>query len=82
MSDSRASLTMVRISAGFHLGLLLSRGLCAAKPGLWAAGSVSQQESGPLLFLMCGGAAQPTTPHRTSDPHLWLPSKTVSAPRR
>lgn len=77
-----ASLTMIRISAGFHLGLLLSRGLCAAKPRLWAAGSMSHQESGPLLFLMCGGAAQPTTPHPTSGPHLCLPIKTVSAPKR
>ena len=82
MSDNCACLTMIRTSAGFQLGLLPSRGLCAAKPGLRAEGSVSQQESGPRLWLVCGGAAQPTTPHPTSGPHLCLPIKTVSAPKR
>ena len=73
-----ASLTMVRISAGLRLGRLLSVGLRAAKPRRWAAGSVSQQESGPVLLPM-HGAAQPTTPHPSLGLYLCLPIKTVKS---
>ena len=73
-----ASLTMVRISAGLRLGRLLSVGLCEAKPRRWTAGSVSQQESGPVLLPM-HGAAQPTTPHPSLGLYLCLPIKTVKS---
>ena len=75
---TRASLTRVRILAGLCLGRLLSVGLRAAKPRRWAAGSVSQQESGPLLLPVCG-AAQPTTPHPSPGLYLCLPIKTVKS---